>query len=210
MVNGDLVFKVQRLHAAIEATEKTDISKFTPKVIDDGHRIGFYQDWTGGLSDADRANYVHSLISNIASLEYQLNKWADDNAYDKTKVKDAFNSSQALRIIHDLWNNDKHAGSLRQSKSGLWPRLGEIRSFLQLTTKAEKGSAVGLTFTPKGVPKILGNGTAKVIISGDILDRDGNNIGDLHKTALEAVKVWESVLGGFGVKLCSMLVWVGK
>jgi len=201
MANDDLIFRVQLLYAAIGAVEENDISKFVPQVINEEHRTGFYQDWSSGLSDAERANYVSSLISNIASLEYHLYKWADDNGYDKTKVKGAFNISQALKIIHDLWNNDKHAGSSRNSKSGLWPRIEKIRSSLQLTTKAEKGSSVGLTFTPQGVPKILGDGTAKVIISGDILDRDGNNIGDLHKTALEAVEAWESVLGDFGVKL---------
>lgn len=55
--------------------------------------------------------------------------------------------------------------------------------------------------TPQGVPKVSGDGTAKVIASGDILDKDGNNIGDLHETALEAVEAWENVLGDFGVKL---------
>ena len=72
---------------------------------------------------------------------------------------------------------------------------------MQLTTKAEKSSSVGLTFAPQEVPKVLGDGTAKVIIPGDILDRDGNNIGNLYKTVLEAAEAWESVLGDFGVKL---------
>jgi hypothetical protein len=49
----------------------------------------------------------------------------------------------------------------------------------------------------------LGEGTAKVTISGDILDSDCNNPGDLHETALEAIEVWGSVLRDFGVKLAT-------
>ena len=42
---------------------------------------------------------------------------------------------------------------------------------------------------------------AKVIITGDILDRNGNKIGDLYESLLEACEVWQKVLGEFGVKL---------
>jgi hypothetical protein len=70
-----------------------------------------------------------------------------------------------------------------------------------MTTRHKKDSFIALTFTPQGVPTVSGDGTTKVVVSGDILDKDGNNIGDLHKTALEAVEAWENVLGDFGVKL---------
>lgn len=205
MANDDLISRIQRIYSAVGAVEETDISKFVPQVINDGHRIGFYQDWSGGLSDAELTNIAHSLIHNIANLEDHLRGWAAHNSQDKTKVDAALNSSQALQIIKDLSNNDKHGYPLRDGghggHSGQSPRVGKIRNLLQLTTKAEKGSSVGVTFTPQGVSRKLGSGTAKVITSCDILDRDGNTIGELHTTALEAVKVWESVLGDFGVKL---------
>ena len=202
MANDDLIFRVQRLHAAIGAVEETDISKFVPQVINDEHRIGFYQDWSGGLNDAELTNIVHILIYNIANLKDNLKKWAAHNGKDKARVDAAFNNSEALKVIQDLSNNEKHGYPPRDGgHSGKSPRVDKINRIMQMTTKAEKGSSVGVTFTPQGVPKILGDGTVKVIISGDILDRDGNKIGDLYKTALEAVKVWESVLGDFGVKL---------
>lgn len=202
MANDALISRVQRIYSAVGAVEETDISKFVPQVINDGHQIGFYQDWSGGLSDAELTNIAHSLIHNIANLEAHLRRWAADNGQDKTKVDAALNSSQALQIIKDLSNNDKHGYPPRNGgHSGQSPRVGKIRNLLQLTTEAKKGSSFGVTFTPQGVPRILGSGTAKVIISCDILDRDGNTTGGLHTTALEAVKVWESVLGDFGVKL---------
>lgn len=202
MLNNDLLFRVQCLYAAIGAVEETDISKFLPEVINDGHRIGFYQDWSGGLTDADLTNIANSLIHNIANLRDNLKNWAARNGRDKTQIDAAFKKSEALKVIQDLSNNNKHGYPPRNGgHSGKSPRVEKINRIMQMTTKAKRGSSVGLAFTLQGVPKILGNGTAKVIISGDILDRNNNRIGDLHKTALEAVKVWESVLGDFGVKL---------
>ena len=202
MENDDLVLRVKRLYAAIKATEETDISKFLPKVINDGHRKGFSQYWSGGLSEAELTNIAYSLIYNIAHFDAPLKRWADQNSQDKTKVDDMFNSSLALRIIKDLSNYDKHAYPPRDGgHSGKSPRVDKFRRIMQMTTKSEKGSFVALTFTPQGIPKVSGDGTAKVIVTGDILDKDGNCIGRLHEIALEAVEAWENVLSDFGVRL---------
>jgi len=201
MVNDELILKVQSLYASIEAVAGSDMSKFSPTIIKDANRIGFHQDWSGHLSEADRTNYLHSLISNIAGLEYHLYKWADHNDRDKTIVKNTFKNSKALQIIHDLWNAEKHANSLRESKSGLWPILKETNSYMQLTTKPKKWSSVGLTFNANGTPKILGDGSAEVIISGNVVNKEGDSIGDLHKIALDAVAAWESVLRDFDMMI---------
>ena len=202
MANDALISRVQRLYVAIGATEETDISKFMPKVINDGSRVGFYQDWSGGRSDAELANTAHMLIYNIANLKDLLKKWGVRNGKDKTKVDSAFKSSQALKIIKDLSNNDRHGyDPKKRGNSGKSPRVDRITSIMRMTTKPEKGSFVSLTLNRQGVPQIAGSGTGKVIITGDILDGAGNKIGDLHETALEAVKIWQSVLGDFGVKV---------
>lgn len=202
MAKDDLISMVQRLYAAIGAIEETDISKFMPKVISNGNRVGFYQDWSGGRTDAVLANTAHILIYNIANLKDLLKKWAVRSCKDKTKVDDAFKSSQALKIIKDLSNNDRHGyDPKKRGNSGKSPRVDRITSIMQMTTKPEKGSFVSLTLNRQGVPQIAGSGTAKVLITGDILDKDGNKIGDLYKTELEAIRVWENVLDDFGVEL---------
>jgi len=202
MVNDDLVSRVQRLYTAIEAVEETDISKFIPKIIKDGKRVGFFQDWSNERSNADLNNNAHMLIYNIANLKDLLKKWAVRNGKEKAMVDDVFKGSQALKIIKDLSNNDRHGyDSKKRGNSGKSPRLGKITSCMEMATKPEKGSFVSLTFNRQGIPQIAGSGTAKVVITSDILGRDGNKIGDLHKTCLEAVKIWESILSDFGVKL---------
>lgn len=202
MDNDDLFLRIKRLYSAIKATEESDISKFLPKVINDGLRRGFFQDWNGNLSEANIANIAYSMIYNIAHFNAPLKKWAKQNYQDKTKVDDMFNSSIALRIIMDLSNYDKHAYPLRDGgHSGKSPRIGIFRRVMKMTTKPEKGSSVALTFNSQGVPKVLGEGSAKVIVTGDILDKNGKVIGDLHQIALEAVNAWENVISAFGVNL---------
>jgi hypothetical protein len=201
MRNDDLILRVERLYAAIKASEEIEISKFLPKVINDGHMKGFSQDWSGGLTEAEITNIAQSLIYNIAHFDSTLKKWADQNNKDKTKIARTFNNSPALRIIKDLCNYDKHVYPPRDGgHSGKSPRIDKFSRVMQMTTKSMKNSFVALTFTPQGLPKVLGDGTAKVVVTGEILDEDGNNIGDFHKTALEAIKAWESVLRDFGVK----------
>lgn len=201
MTNDDLISRVQRLYVAIRATEETDISKFTSTAISDGSRVGFYQDWSGGRNDAELANTANMLIYSIANLKDALKKWCVRNGKDKTEVDNAFKNSQALKIIKDLSNNDRHGYDPKKAgNSGKSPRVDRITSIMRMTTKPEKGSFVSLTLNRQGVPQIAGSGTAKVMITGDILDGAGNKIGDLYETALEGVRIWESVLGDFGVK----------
>lgn len=202
MTTDDLILRVKRLYATIKAAEEIEISKFLPKVINAGPRRGFSQDWSGGLSEAEITNIAQLLIYSIAHFDAPLKKWADQNGQDKTKVDLMFNSSLALRIIKDLSNYDKHPYPPRDGgHSGKSPRVDKFRRIMQMITKPEKDSFIALTFTPQGVPKVSGDGTTRVVVSGDILDKDGNNIGDLHKTASEAVESWENVLGDLGVKL---------
>jgi len=201
MTSDDLISRVQCLYAAIGATEETDLSEFMPTAISDGSRVGFYQDWSGGRSDAELANTANMLIYGIAHLKDPLKKWCARNGKDKTQVDNAFKNSQALRIITDLSNVAKHGYDPKKAgDSGKSPRVDRITSIMRMTTKPEKGSFVSLTLNRQGVPQIAGSGTAKVIITGDILDGASNKIGDLYETALEAVKIWESVLGDFGFR----------
>lgn len=202
MRNDDLILRVKRLYGAIKASEEIEMSKFLPKVINDGRRKGFFQDWSGGLTEAEVTNIAQSLIYSIAHFDAPLKKWADQNGKDKTKVDHMFNSSLALQIIKDLSNYDKHPYPPRNGgHSGKSPRIDKFRRVMQMTTKPARNSFVALTFTAQGVPKVSGDGTAKVVVSGDILDKDGNKIGNLHETALEAVKAWEDILSDFDVKL---------
>jgi hypothetical protein len=178
------------------------MAKLKPKVIKDSKRVAIYQNFSGGRSNAQIENNAHILIYNVANLKEHLRRWADNSGKDKAKVNAAFRGSQALRIVKDLSNNDRHGyDPTKKGNSGISPRIDKINTIMQMTTRPEKGSFIGLTLNRQGRPKIIGDGSAKVIITGDILDRNGNKVGDLHETLLKAINDWEIVLAEFGVNI---------
>ena len=197
--DAELVQRIRRIYAAIGASEERDLSKLSAKVFDTGRVHGVFQDFSGGMSEEEFANIAHSLIHNIANLKDHLKKWAARNGKDKSKVDQAFKESTALQVIQDLSNNDKHGPPTRDAgRSGVSPRLVEPRRILRMTTKGERGSGVAMTFGPGGVPKVSGSGTAVAVVTGDIVDKDGKSIGDLHATASEAVTRWLEVATELG------------
>lgn len=189
--------RIRRIYAAIGAAEERDLTKLPAQVVDTDRVKAVFQDFSGGLSDEELANLAHSYIHNIANLRDNLKRWAARSGHDKSKVDTAFDRSDAIKTITDLSNLDKHG----PRRDGRGCRLGDIGRNMQLTTKAEKGSKVVMTLGLGGIPKISGSGSGVAVITAEIIDADGNVIGDLHETALRAVNDWEQILNDYGVSL---------
>ena len=166
--------------------------------------IALCQDFRGDLNDEELSNLAHSMIHNIANLCDHLRRWAAHNGQDKNKVDETVNQSFALQIIKDLSNNDKHGYPPRDGgRSGISPKLVGINRVFQLTTKPEVGAYMAMTLGHDGTPKVSGSGSAKAVITGDVVDRSNNRIGDLHEIAIEAVEAWEQLLNDFNLTLAS-------
>ena len=58
---------------------------------------------------------------------------------------------------------------------------------------------IGMTIGAGGVPNFIGDGTAKAVVTGDVVDNDGNRIGDLYEIANKVVEAWEVLLVDFGL-----------
>lgn len=199
-MDDTILRRISRIYAAIGDTEEDDPNKLRATVFQTDKIKAIFQDFHGDLSDDDLSNYAHMLIYNIAHLQYHLRRWAANNGHDETKVDQTVGNSFDLQIIKDLSNNDKHGYPPRKrSHSGKYPQLMNINRVMQLQTQAKKGSTSGMTLGAGGVPKFFGDGTAKAIITGDVVDKDNNRIGDLHKIATKAVEAWEQLLADFGL-----------
>lgn len=72
---------------------------------------------------------------------------------------------------------------------------------MQLTTQPKKGSMVAMTMGPGGVPVIHGDGNASAVITGEIVDADGNMIGETDSILPKAVDDCESLMKTFGIDL---------
>ena len=192
--------RISRIYAAIGLIEEDDPHNLKATVIQTEKIKAVFQDFRGGFSDEDLSNQAHSVIHNIANLCDHLRRWASHHDQDKNKVDQAIDNCLELQIIKDLSNNDKHGYPPRDGgHSRQCPQLIEINRVMRLQTQAKKGSKIGMTIGAGGVPKFIGDGTAKAVVTGDVVDNDGKRIGDLYYIANKAVETWETLLADFGL-----------
>ncbi len=192
--------RISRIYAAIGAIEEDDPNKLKATVIQTDNIRGVFQDFRGDFTDDDLANQAHIVIHNIANLRDHLRRWAAQNGHDKTKVDQAVDNSFELQIVQDLSNNDKHGYPPRDGgHSGRSPKLSEIERVMRLQTQPRPGSTIAMTIGAGGVPRFIGDGTAKAIITGTVVDQNNNRIGDLYDIARKAVEAWEALLTDFGL-----------
>jgi hypothetical protein len=191
-----LVSRMRRVYAALDSLEEFDIGQLKAQVVDSPTFFGIFQDFTGGLTPEQLANFIQSAIYNVAHLRDVLKRFAKRNEKRAADVEDAVKASEGLRIVVDLSNLDKH-DEPRTGRSGKSPRLININRVLRLV--AQPGSGVGLTLNPDGTPRILGSGTASAVIVADVIDAEGTKLGELGEFLDLALAAWEALLHKWGI-----------
>lgn len=152
--------KLSRLYASIGVIKETDLSKVKPKISRNNNTITIKWDFMGDMNDTDISNSAYMLIHNIASLKIGLRRWFKQNSYDQNIVDISFKNSLELKIIEDLWNNDKHGYPPRNGGySGKSPRIVNIERFLRAETKPEKDASVRVLFSLTKNAEVSGKGT---------------------------------------------------
>jgi hypothetical protein len=198
MSDDELTMRLRRIYAAIAASEELNLSAVPPEVISAPNFICITQDFRGGLSEEQISNLAHQLIHTVANLRDNLKNWASANGRDPQRVRETFGNSRAAKIIQDLSNNDKHGYPPRDGRgnSEVAPKLVDIDRSMRIT--ANPGNSFAVFFGPSG-PQTSGGGSAKVIVTGQVIDKDGKAIGDLYELALSAVDAWEALLKEYAV-----------
>ena len=202
-MNDDLETRLRRLYAAIGETQEADVAKFPATVIAGDKGVLIYQDFSGGRTDEQLTNSLQSLIALIAGLEYHLYKWAGSYGYGTDKAKRALKASRSFSIVHDLWNAEKHGYSPDRggSRTGLAPQLFNVKRTMKLTTQAKEGSFVVFTLGQDGRPMVSGDGAAKAVISGDVVAKDGERLGDAQEILEAAVRDCEQLVRDLGISM---------
>ncbi len=204
MTVEELLARVERIYASVDAIQEFDMTKL-PAIVRHGQgRISVFQDFTGGLSKAEIENVAYILIHNIANLDAHLRRWARRNGKDPRKIGEAVHAADSLKIVKDLSNNEKHGYPPRDGgHSRVAPRVIDIRRVMRLSTGGEAGSSVAMTLDPGGVPKIIsrGSGSAHALITGEVLDKDGQRLGYLYEIELDAMAALEKLMTEIGVKV---------
>ncbi len=192
--------RISRIYAAIGEIEETDPQKLKAAMIQTENIKVVFQNFRSGYSDDDLSNQAHTAIHNIANLRDNLRRWAANNGHDTHRVDAVVNNCFDVQVIQDLSNNDKHGYPLRDGgRSKKFPQLTEINRVIRLQTQEKKGSMIAMTIGPGGVPRFHGDGTAKAVVTGNVVDNVNERIGDLYEIATKAVEAWEGLLVDFGL-----------
>ena len=199
-MDDTILERITRIYTAIGGIEEDDPNQLKATVIQTDKFKFVFQDFRGDLSDDELSNQVHTVIDNIAKLRDHLRRWAAHHGHDRTKVDRTFDNSLELRIVQDLSNNDRHGYPPRDGgHSGKSPQLTDINRVMRLQTQAKKGSMSAMTVGADGTPRFIGDGSAKAVVTGDVLDKDNNRVGDLYDIANKALEAWEQLLADFGL-----------
>ncbi len=201
-MSDGILARSDRLYAAINQVRATDLTKVVPIVEDTDEARSVLYDFSGGKTQAELANEAHSLASNIGSLKDKLKAWARLNGKDSKVVEKWIDSSPPLQVIIDLWNADKHTYPLDRERSGKSPRLENLTQRLRLTASG-KGGGSGVTVRPDAQGRFslvpVGSGSKAVVVSGEVVDGNGDLIGDFMDIANAAVEDWKNLLKEFGL-----------
>ena len=199
-MDAEIQERVRRIYAAIGAVEERDPRELKAQVISTDKIHGMFQDFRSGLNDDELLNHAHTLIYNIANLRDHLRRWAVRNGKNASDVDNVADISIDLQIIRDLANTDRHGYPPRDKGfSGSAPRLVAINRVMRLETQAKKGSWISMTIGADGIPLFGGDGSAKAVTTGDVVDSDSKRIGDFYEIANKSLKAWEELLVNFGL-----------
>jgi len=190
--------RIRRIYAAIGETVERELSRFLPTVSVSDHAVFFFQDFTGGLTEAQIANAAFAAIHALAHFPDHLRRWARSNGRPAEEVEGHVASSPELAIIIDLSNRDKHGPPRDGGRSGKAPAVRNLRRAFSLSAGPEVGAVAQVVFTCSG-PVLHGSGSAAVIITGEIVASDGTSLGDLNLLLSEGLGQWEQLLAGWGV-----------
>ncbi len=136
--------KIRRMHKSLSRTRSDDFSKMAIEEGNDG--IFDYKKLIFDRSSDNDAlmDAAMTLVANIASLKDVVKKWISKNNIS-INVEGAIDNNMSMAIVHDLWNDDKHGGLDRKSRSGKIPKLKDLCTALSLGGSTQPNASVVFT-----------------------------------------------------------------
>jgi hypothetical protein len=182
--------RIDRIYAAIGSVEMSHPNDLRPRVYHSEKGTLLIGDFRAGQTDAELINQAMSLIHNIANLYDHLKKWAKSHGVPESRVKDAFDGCGDQAIIRDLSNRDKHGPSRDSGHSGKSPELIEVNRVMRLRGKLGVRT-IGMAMGANGNWEFPEGTTHKAVVTGIVIDKNSDRMGDLYEIAMKAVKTWE-------------------
>lgn len=198
-MDAAVLIRIRRLHAALGRVLERDLSKFPARICASGGARVMVQDFSGGATEVQLSDALQGVIHNVASFHDHLQEWGRHHRVSTESIHNYMKNSREFCIIRDLWNNEKHGGypPRRDGWSKMAPRVQAARRVMRLTTGPKCNSTVGLTIGNNGQPIAWGDGRAEVVVTAEVVDRQGNGLGEAHELIEKSVRVCEAALRQF-------------
>lgn len=194
-MDEEIICRLERIYSALEETIKTDFADIKQKTTITNSGSVHTIDFNGEYTNAQLLNFAHMAISNVAALADHIKKWLRRNNKDEEIFNKLFAVSPNIMAIKDLDNNDKHGYPPRDkglTKKSI--KLMEVRRSLKISS-----APPGVTppTTHKNSPIKIIKGDAKVVITAQIVDEEGNHFGELHDCLISAISEYEQIKSAY-------------
>jgi hypothetical protein len=194
----DIQSRIDRIYAAIGLTAKEGLSGFTVTTFKSEKVEGVSVDFSGGMPEPEIWNAATQVNHLIAHFQDHLRKWAKKDEKRTESISTTWSNSLPLKIIGDLNDREKHAGSPRDGgKSDLSPSIKNVERVARMTTP-KGGGSVGLRMVG-GKLQRTGTGSIAQVITGEVVDGKGERLGDLAEFQTQALSACEHLLKELGL-----------
>lgn len=190
---NDLDSRLKRLSLSLNKRCELEIKpqvNISRKVSGDVQEIGFS---FGAMDETEMIERIFSVINNIAVLKDHLENKLELIGKNPKPVEDMINSSKALSLVLDLWNQDKHGYPLKKTnRSNLHPRVVNVDQGIVILDSANKAS-VSFTITEDNA-SYASSENAAIAISGEVVDGSGKFIISVENMFRQAITDLECFL----------------
>ena len=190
-MTSEISERIGRLYSAVGATSSPDLSQVRARIVPTGMEI----DFSAGASPAELSNAAHTAIHAVGHLGDHIRKWARASGHDPSAVSKTVDGSYALQVIIDLSANDKHGYPPRDGgRSRVAPRLTRVFRMLQMQAGPGIGSTASVIYRFDGTPPKVEGGRVLLVISGEVVDKQGRKLPELAELLTDAIAAWEALL----------------
>jgi hypothetical protein len=204
-MENDMIYVLQKklrlIQLAANGMVECDITKAIINNVSVEKAYGFQTDFSTVESDDSLQNSISLLIANIACLKDHLKAWCKKRGH-AFKGESLVNENINVSIIHDLWNIDKHMSLDYPPRSGFTPKISNLKQNMLLTTGAKKDDSITMTYDSNVggfVTKTIGESSASIVITADVIDDEGIIRGELFQICNAAAEAWEKLYKENGI-----------
>lgn len=144
----------------------------------------------GEKNKTEILNQIFNIISHLAKLKNHLKNLYTSKGGDAQLIENEIESSEHLKLIIDLDNQEKHGKS--RNRSGKYPYLDEIDRALSVRTDGQtKSSSFSVNpFTGQ----IITEGNIAITITAAVKSKDGKIICNLDELINKSIEKWEEII----------------